>query len=156
MSMNSNLIEPNGGGMRAAESLKLKVSLEGRESGVTMEVYDVGGRLRAVPYNNVAVSGGSCELEWNGRDMNGRVVGGETYVVVVTVWNVLGYLLPDSGIRMWPERWWFNYLLVFLGLHLVLSPLTAVWLTLGGYRDLRRMFELLRRRQDGAGAERGA
>ena len=90
MSMNSNLIEPNGGGMRAAESLKLKVSLEGRESGVTMEVYDVGGRLRAVPYNNVAVSGGSCELEWNGRDMNGRVVGGETYVVVVTVWSATG------------------------------------------------------------------
>lgn len=84
------------------------------------------------------------------------VLGWGLFFVVVTVWNVLGYLFPGSGIRMWPERWWFNYLLAFLGLHLVLSPLTAVWLTLGGYRDLRRMFELLRRRQDGAGAERGA
>lgn len=67
--------------------------------------------------------------------------------LVVTAWNIIGFLFPNPYIRMWPEEWWFGYLITFLGIHLILSPFTAVWLAWGGIRDLLRMYKLLRENQ---------
>lgn len=64
--------------------------------------------------------------------------------IVITAWNVLGYLFPGSFIRMWPDEWWFNWFMFYLGIHTLLAPVTAVWMTWGGVRDLREMFRLLR------------
>ncbi|MDD3155792.1 MAG: hypothetical protein PHS41_13105, partial [Victivallaceae bacterium] len=64
--------------------------------------------------------------------------------VIITLWNIGGYLLPDSILKMWPAHWWFNYFLFYLGAHVVLAPFTAIWMTWGGLRDLKHMFRLLR------------
>lgn len=77
-------------------------------------------------------------------------LGWGAFFILVTLWNVIGYCFPNPYIRMWTEEGWFNYLLAYCGILLVITPLTAVWLLWGGCKDLRTMFRLLR---DGAHSE---
>ena len=72
------------------------------------------------------------------------VFGWGAFFIVVTTWNVIGYLFPNPIVKMWPEEWWFNYLMIFFWIHLILGPITAVWLTWGGIKDLLKMYALLR------------
>lgn len=44
----------------------------------------------------------------------------------------------------WPERWWWNWGLVQIWMCIVLGPLTTIWFTWGGVRDLIRLFRRLR------------
>lgn len=62
---------------------------------------------------------------------------------IISLWNILGWILPDSILKMWPAEWWFYYLIIFVGAHVVLGPITAVWMTLGSWCDLKRVFHLL-------------
>lgn len=56
--------------------------------------------------------------------------------VVVTAWNL---------VRIWPTRWWANYYYVVgIWMPLVLGAITTIWFTIGGVRDLRRLFVHLR------------
>ena len=64
--------------------------------------------------------------------------------IIITLWNILGYLLPDSILKMWPAEWWFYYLAVFVASRLLLGPITAVWIGYGCFKDLKIMFRLLR------------
>ena len=64
--------------------------------------------------------------------------------IIITLWNILGYLLPDSILKMWPAEWWFYYLAVFVASRLLLGPITAVWIGYGCVKDLKIMFRLLR------------
>ena len=65
--------------------------------------------------------------------------------VVITLWNVLG-LHRLLGLSPWTERMWWNWSLVQMFLAVVLAPVTTVWFTVGGVRDLRRLFHVLRTR----------
>ncbi len=64
----------------------------------------------------------------------------------ISGWNVLGWLFPGV-IPMWPDSWWFHWLMFYLTMFTVLAPITAVWMTCFTIRDLRRMFKLLDERQ---------
>ncbi|MBR7127842.1 MAG: hypothetical protein IKD09_04585 [Lentisphaeria bacterium] len=65
--------------------------------------------------------------------------------LVITAWNVLGYLFPNY-ICMWQDDWWFEFFWINLILQAVLAPITAVWMTFGTFKDLRKMFVLLKNR----------
>jgi SSS family solute:Na+ symporter len=56
--------------------------------------------------------------------------------VVVSAWNL---------IHIWPDSWWLTYW-YYAGIILpvVLGTVTSIWFTLGGVRDLRRLFRSLR------------
>lgn len=52
--------------------------------------------------------------------------------LVATAWNI---------VSPWPNAWWATYFWVTgIVVALVMSVITSVWFTLGGIRDLRRMF----------------
>lgn len=55
--------------------------------------------------------------------------------LAVTLWNV---------VSPWPDRWWADY---FWGMGVVLAlavgAITGVWFTIGGLRDLWRLFRAL-------------
>jgi len=56
--------------------------------------------------------------------------------VIATVWNL---------IRPWPDGWWASYWYVAgLIVPIVMGIVTSVWFTIGGLRDLRRLFRRLR------------
>ena len=58
--------------------------------------------------------------------------------VTVAVWN---------AISPWPKSWWTNYfLIVFLIVPATMSAITAVWFTIGGMIDIRRLFYDLQHR----------
>jgi SSS family solute:Na+ symporter len=55
--------------------------------------------------------------------------------VVVSLWNLFD---------MWPAAWWATYwYVVGILMPLAVLAVTAVWFTVGGVRDLRRLFERL-------------
>lgn len=64
--------------------------------------------------------------------------------VIITGWNIIGWLFPGSPFKMWPAEWWFNWFMFYLGVYTILAPVTAGWMTWGGIRDLREMFRRLR------------
>lgn len=67
--------------------------------------------------------------------------------LVISMWNVLGYLFPDC-IGMWPDDWWFGYFWINLWATVILTPVTVVWMTWGSIRDLYRMFKLLKNNRE--------
>jgi SSS family solute:Na+ symporter len=55
----------------------------------------------------------------------------------ITVWNLF--------VHRWSERSWWNWFLVVnIYIPIVIGAITTVWFTIGGARDLRRLFEKLR------------
>lgn len=64
--------------------------------------------------------------------------------LVITFYNILAFAFPEWGICPWDDGMWFNWMMFFLLVHVVLAPVTAVWMTWGGIRDLREMFRRLR------------
>lgn len=67
--------------------------------------------------------------------------------LVISTWNVLGYLFPDY-ISMWSDDWWFNYFWINLWITIIFTPITAVWMTWGSVRDLFCMFKLLKNNRE--------
>jgi len=67
--------------------------------------------------------------------------------VVVTVWNLAALAFPGCGLRLWSNQDWFNYMMFMLIVQLVLAPVSAVWMTWGGIRDLAKMFRILKNRK---------
>jgi len=67
--------------------------------------------------------------------------------VVVTAWNLAALAFPGSGLRAWSNEDWFYYMMFMLVVQLVLAPITAVWMTWGGIRDLAKMFDILKHRK---------
>ena len=68
----------------------------------------------------------------------------------VFVWNGVMFaaflIITTSNLwRIWPDRWWWNYNLVNLGLTAVIASVTVVWFACGGLCDLFRLFRLLAR-----------
>jgi SSS family solute:Na+ symporter len=56
--------------------------------------------------------------------------------VVISLWNIF---------HIWPDQWWSNYwFYAGILLPIVLGTITSIWFTLGGVRDLRRLFRRLR------------
>ena len=74
----------------------MEVEMRECGGGVTMTIYDAEGRPVARPYNNVAAGNGLMTLTWDGRDADGVIVGGRTYIVVVETW--------DTGGRSWTRK----------------------------------------------------
>ncbi len=66
---------------------------------------------------------------------------------VITVWNLAGYLIPNSLLRPWSNEDWFRYMMFMLAVQLVLAPVTAAWMAWGGIRDLVKMFNILKSRR---------
>jgi SSS family solute:Na+ symporter len=59
--------------------------------------------------------------------------------VVITAWNLL---------RRWPVQWWANYWYIAgILLPFAIGIVTSIWFTIGGLRDLRRLFILLETRR---------
>lgn len=82
------------GGTSAPDVMEVEMRECG--GGVTMTIYDAEGRPVARPYNNVAAGNGLMTLTWDGRDADGVIVGGRTYIVVVETW--------DTGGRSWTRK----------------------------------------------------
>jgi SSS family solute:Na+ symporter len=57
-------------------------------------------------------------------------------VAVISIWNL---------IKIWPDQWWSNYW-YYAGVivPIVLGTVTSVWFTIGGVRDLQRLFRRLK------------
>ena len=57
-------------------------------------------------------------------------------VLVISIWNL---------IHIWPDEWWSNYW-YYAGVivPIVLGTVTSVWFTIGGVRDLQRLFRRLK------------
>jgi SSS family solute:Na+ symporter len=56
--------------------------------------------------------------------------------VVISIWNI---------IHIWPdERWAASWFYAVIVLPIVLGTVTSIWFTIGGIRDLRRLFQRLR------------
>ena len=57
-------------------------------------------------------------------------------VAVISLWNL---------IKIWPDQWWSNYW-YYAGVivPIVLGTVTSVWFTIGGVRDLQRLFRRLK------------
>lgn len=56
--------------------------------------------------------------------------------VVISIWNI---------IHVWPDQWWSNYwYYACIWLPIILGFVTSVWFTIGGIRDLRRLFSRLK------------
>ena len=64
--------------------------------------------------------------------------------VGITLWNAAGHW--GGWVEPWGERAWWRWTLVQLYLAVVLAPVTTAWFTVGGVRDLRRLFAALRAR----------
>lgn len=90
LTKNSGLIAPDGGGLGAPERLEVRIASGADVSGVSMSVFDAGGRLVARPYNNVPMSAAEQTLAWDGRDDNGSRLPPRTYIVVIEAWNTNG------------------------------------------------------------------
>ena len=63
--------------------------------------------------------------------------------VVITLYNIIAFALPAAGFKPWDDGMWFNWMMFYLMVHVVLAPVTAVWMTWGGIRDLREMYRRL-------------
>ena len=64
--------------------------------------------------------------------------------VVITVYNILALAFPGLGFEAWDGDMWFNWMMFYLLVHVVLAPITAIWMTRGVIRDLREMYRRLR------------
>lgn len=63
--------------------------------------------------------------------------------MVITLYNIIAFALPAAGFKPWDDGMWFNWMMFYLMVHVVLAPVTAVWMTWGGIRDLREMYRRL-------------
>lgn len=90
LTKNSGLIAPDGGDLGAPERLEVRIESGADVSGVSMSVFDAGGRMVARPYNNVPMSAAEQTLAWDGRDDNGSRLPPRTYIVVIEAWNTNG------------------------------------------------------------------
>ena len=65
--------------------------------------------------------------------------------MVISAWNALGFLFPNY-ICMWSDDWWFEFFWINMILQAILTPITAIWMTCGTLKDLKKMFVLLKNR----------
>jgi len=59
--------------------------------------------------------------------------------LVITAWNLS---------RVWPDSWWWNYNVVNMLVTLGIAVVTVIWFTIGGLRDLVRLFRTLAQKRD--------
>ncbi|MDD2710915.1 MAG: sodium:proline symporter [Verrucomicrobiae bacterium] len=60
-------------------------------------------------------------------------------------WFLAGFImLAWNLISRWPLQWWSVYWYIHIIIPLILGPITTIWFTWGGIRDLRQLFQTLR------------
>ncbi|MFZ4716716.1 MAG: sodium:solute symporter family protein [Chthoniobacterales bacterium] len=65
-------------------------------------------------------------------------------------WSVFWFILFVGGtiwnfISPWPQSWWWNYvLIVHISLPILVGLVTGIWFSIGGIRDLLRLFRRLK------------
>jgi SSS family solute:Na+ symporter len=74
-----------------------------------------------------------------------RIISGSVFVWNGVMFAAFLIITASNLWRIWPDRWWWNYNLVNLGLTAVIASVTVVWFGCGGLRDLFRLFRLLAR-----------
>ena len=74
-----------------------------------------------------------------------RIISGSVFVWNGVMFAAFLIITASNLWQIWPDRWWWNYNLVNLGLTAVIAAVTVVWFACGGLRDLLRLFRLLAR-----------
>lgn len=67
--------------------------------------------------------------------------------VCISLWNIVGYIFPNTFIKVWTTDDWFNWMMFSMISQLVLAPITAIWLAWGGMKDIFVMFKILKTRK---------
>jgi SSS family solute:Na+ symporter len=104
-------------------------------------LHRVDGPPRLPNRNWVALLLG-VDREFKGGD---RIVSGSVFVWNGVMFAAFLIITASNLWRIWPDRWWWNYNLVNLGLTAGIASVTVVWFACGGLRDLFRLFRLLAR-----------
>lgn len=81
----SRVFTPNGDGANDVLRLQFDVVLVGTSSAVEVDIYDLSGRRIQRITQQRAVSVGSYEVEWDGRDAGGEIVPPGMYAMILTL-----------------------------------------------------------------------
>ncbi len=66
-------------------------------------------------------------------------------MVVGTAWNLIGFAGWVPWIQPWSNQAWLSYWhITCIGLAIVITVVTAIWFTWGGFHDIRALFRSLK------------